>query len=271
MNGLKAVLSLGTSSSKESIIQILAEKQPLTAKEIHNSMKRQGKNGHTYQATHKAIKEMVGQSVLVEADKKYSISGKWVEGISEFGKSIRKTKTGNEEVVLDSLYEVDTFLLDFVKEHPPSTITTEKPFLGLHWNHLWVPLFLTNEVYATVKEMEPLFDMHSLSKGSTHLDKWCESFWKKIGMKVKTGAKISDMVDLMIYNGYVLEVHYPKEIREELDRYYNKIKRIEELDADYLFKNVFLKKIKIPVTITKNAALANQMEMETRAMFEAKK
>jgi hypothetical protein len=87
-------------------------------------------------------------------------------------------------------------------------------------------------------------------------------------MKVRTGAKISDRVDFMIYNGYVLEVHYPKEIREELDKYYNKIKRIEELDADYLFKNVFLKKIKIPITITKNAALANQMEMETRAMFE---
>ena len=269
MNGLKAVLSLGSSSSKEAIIQILAERQPLTAKEIHNSMKREGKNGHTYQATHKAIKEMVGQEVLVEAGKKYSISDKWVEGLSEFGKSIKNTQTENHEAVLECLYDVDKYLLKFVEDHPPEE--GEKPFLGLHWCHFWVPLFLTEHVYSTVKEMGPYFDIYSLSRGSTYIDKWCEKFWKKDKWNIKTGAHLTNSSDLLIYKGHVVYVHYPKEILKLLDGYYNKTKSMEDFDPDYLLKNVLLKKIKIPVTITKDAALARQMEMETRELFRGAK
>ena len=56
-----------------------------------------------------------------------------------------------------------------------------------------------------------------------------------------------------------------------MDDFYEGVRKIEELDIKKLFDEVFLKETKIPITITKNRELANQIKEEMKAYFEAGK
>ena len=56
---MKSPLSiLGSNSTKESIIELISEKWPLSAKKIHNILRKDYHLSLTYQATHKALKEL---------------------------------------------------------------------------------------------------------------------------------------------------------------------------------------------------------------------
>ena len=275
MNGLKAVLSLGSSSSKEAIIQILAERQPLTAKEIHNSMKRIGKNGHTYQATHKAIKEMVGQEVLVEVDKKYSINGKWVEGISDFSKSIKeelieKTGTNGEtEIrVFDSFIGFGQFIInDFFHKYPDP----EGKGCVCLWNHAY-PLagMVSKEEHEALKELFSKNINYSICNSNTCLDKLTMDYLKKLGKRTALNKNSSAKLDTFIIGNYVMQVYFPKNLEQEMDQLYNDIKSEKDLDMQKLFE-FGSKKHEIKALIFKNQELADSLREEARKLFGVRK
>ena len=57
-------------NTKGNIVQALSEEWPLTAKQLHNALKRRYSSASTYQAVHKAAKELVEEGVLQKIDGK---------------------------------------------------------------------------------------------------------------------------------------------------------------------------------------------------------
>jgi hypothetical protein len=96
---------------------------------------------------------------------------------------------------------------------------------------------------------------------------WCAEFWKKAGVNERIGVKLGFEVSFMVFRDVIVQVFYPKEIREELDKVYNSTKDISELDLDNFFKTVFEKKTKIPVLISRNKAVADELMKMVKGCF----
>ena len=56
---MRASNILGTDSTKNSIIELLSQEWPLTAKKLYNKIIKECHTQITYQATHKALKELL--------------------------------------------------------------------------------------------------------------------------------------------------------------------------------------------------------------------
>ena len=268
------VLNLfGSKTTKGQILKLLSEEWPLTAKQIHNSLQRKYSSTASYQACHKALKELQEEGVLENQGKGYSISFEWIDKIKDSADSLHKTysdnQSANPEMTLHSLYEVDKFLLQILLQNLPEK--GEKPFLGLHWGHFWIPLFLSVKEYSLMKEHFPKFELYAVCRGNTIVDKWCAQFWKIHAVKEKTGVDCSSTADLVIFKDTVIEVFYPQEIRNELDKFFEKAKKIEDIDANHLFENIFNKKTEINIIIHKNQKLAEQLKEQTINYFEKAK
>ncbi|MFH1664130.1 MAG: hypothetical protein ABH986_04970, partial [archaeon] len=60
---------------------------------------------------------------------------------------------------------------------------------------------------------------------------------------------------------------YPKKITEEVSKEFKKIKKIEDLNIDKLFTEIFEKKTGIPMVINKNAEVAQQLKDKIKSYF----
>jgi|SRR3989344_1223202 len=263
---------LAEKSTKNQIIQVLSEEWPLSAKKIHNLLSRKHSTNSTYQAVHKAVSELVADSVLSKESNEYRLNPVWIEKTKELSEHLSKIYEMNSKgsnIALPTLYDVDKFLLNTMLNNPPKE--GEKPFLGLHWCHFWVPLFFSISEYRKIAELLPKYDLYAISRGDTKIDRWCGKFWGGKGTNHKTGVDCAHIADLIIYKDMVIQVFYPQEIRKELDSFYSKNSSPEDLDAYKLFENIFQKPTKINITITQNPELAEQLKEETLNYFEGGK
>ena len=272
MGSLKAILEIGTNSSKENIIQVLSRETALTAKEIHSGLKRSNRNGTTYQATHKAIQQLIEQEVLVEANKKYSISDKWVEGISDFSKSIReelieKTSTNGEPVikVFDSFISFGQFIInDFFHKYPDP----EGKGCVCLWNHAY-PLagMVSKEEHEALKELFSKNINYSICNSNTCLDKLTMDYLKKLGKRTALNKNSSAKLDTFIIGDYVMQAYFPKNLEQEMDQLYNDIKSEKDLDMQKLFE-FGSKKYEIKALIFKNQELADSLREEANELHK---
>lgn len=75
-------------SSKSIILKALSRNSDLTVKEIYNWVSRFGNKSISFQAVFKVVKSLVADGVLVENNKKYSISISWLNSQKSFLSSV---------------------------------------------------------------------------------------------------------------------------------------------------------------------------------------
>lgn len=84
---------LGGSKLKDKIITILTTNHPLTAKKIYNNLKKNHKLSITYQATHKALKELLKSEIIIVQEREYEINLMWIRKIQKFSEFVNKEYT----------------------------------------------------------------------------------------------------------------------------------------------------------------------------------
>tara|TARA_Y100000310_G_scaffold59310_1_gene54662 strand:+ start:4449 stop:5300 length:852 start_codon:yes stop_codon:yes gene_type:complete len=255
-------------SSKNAIISVLTDKWPLSAREIYTETEKRFDLNISYQAIHKTIKQLEDDRILANDKNQYKLNSDWIEKAREFSEQLSdsyKTGANGNNLTLPSLYETDKFLMNVLLQNLPKK--GEKPFLGLHWCHFWIPLFLSVKEYNIIKENIPKFSLYALARGNTKIDEWCANFWSDYGVKKKLGVDCAAIADLVIFNDTIIEVFYPADIKRELDRFYEKAKSIEDLNVNHLFENIFNKQTKINIAIHKNKELADQLKEQTLNYF----
>src|SRR3989344_3021106 len=73
-------------------------------------------------------------------------------------------------------------------------------------------------------------DGYSVTPAKTVLDQWCANFWRKSNLKVKIGVKQNSFADLLVFEDIVVQVFYPKKIKDPLNSFFSKTKKIRGLD-----------------------------------------
>jgi len=266
-----SVPDINGSSSKDLVVRVLVDEWPLSAKEIFNRVKKLSSNPLTYQAVHKTLGILEDEKIVSKVNNKYSINVDWVNSVSDFASFLKKNLESDNAVfplqrsmIFSTVYEVDQFLSEFGKMLKP----TKDDEFALNWHHFWIPLFFSKDAYKSMKDLLTNSNFYCVSPSSTPIDKWVANFWNNAGVHEKVGVKGAYGIDMVVFRDVIVQVFYPKEIKELIDKVYNSTKDPSKLDIDKFFKTVFEKKTRIPVLITKNEEVAKELLTQTKAFFD---
>lgn len=257
-------------STKDLIFNVLFEEWPLSAREIHVRVKKISSKNISYQAVHKLLLNLVELNVLLRDNNKYFFNKFWVENNVVFLTKLKKnldigSKVFNfeEKYVFDTIYDVDKFLVETCKKLD----VTKDDEIVLQWIHFWIPLFLENETYCMMKNFILHSNFYSITPNSSPIDMWCAEFWKKIGIKERIGVDLGFNNSFFVFKDLIVQIFYPLEIKNALDKIYNSTKDPTKLDLNDFFKTVFEKKTKILVLISRNAVVAEELRKQVRLLF----
>jgi len=269
-------LGVKEGSTKDVVMSILSCEWPLTAKRIFNRVNRNYGLSVTYQAVHKTLNKLIEEKIISRKEKGYSISAEWINSLKKYTESLIDNylhgsqninyalKNGKADLCFNSIFEVDKFLFDFIEK---LELKKEEP-LCLYWSHAWTPLFFSKEDYSKAKNIALNTTSYILIEQNTAIDKWCEKFYLNYGMNFKAGIKLHGTTNFLSYKNYVVQIFYPKKLMDSMTKSFTAIKKIEDINLDRIFSELFEKKTVIPVTVNRNPILAKQLNERIIGYFK---
>lgn len=253
--------SVQGNSTKEKIIEIVAEQWPLTAKKIYKQLTKQYRLSLTYQAAYKALQELTENKVLEKKAKGYMINKEWIEQLRSFSEKIKNDLEEASKKKINKTTHKITFNkhADFIKFHTSfleKIIKKEKKAnMTFYFRHVPYPHVLSREDIEKWKSFKNNLRWVIIAKSATPLDKWCANHWKKVGVKVKIGREIPTNAMLIIVNNHILDITLHKKAIQEWDKIFS-IKDIRNMDMNRMTKTLLSNKFKTIVTITEDEDLA---------------
>ena len=269
------VINGGNVSCKDAVVSLLAYEYPLSAKEIYSRAKRKYGLNTSYQAIHKTLKELTENKIIEKKGKEYQLNLEWINSLKKFTEQLLSKEEnkltvfeainkGVSNLYFEDLASVDRFLLSAGE----AIISKEKKPLYYYWFHSWTPLFFSKEGYEKMRNLVENTDLFVLIKGNSALDRWCGQILKKFNQNnFKLNVKNMNIPEFLVYEDYIFQVFYPKGIIEKVNKEFKKIKKIEDLNIDKIFVEIFEKKVGIPVVVNKNALLAEQLKQKIKSYF----
>lgn len=259
---------LETNSTKSLIIKILSENQSLSLKELHAKLQKQKQL--SYQATHKAVSEMVNEKILLKTMKtKYEINKDWAHQLEELAKLVQKN-TNTKDIV--KVYNYDTFgefvsaIIRLVHDAPnpeklPGVCITK---------HAWPPIGLSKQDYELLHELLAQTKYHDISTKDTPLGKAFAKTLEKMGKKVIVGSKLTSPLDFICTGNDVFEVVFDDSIQKELDRIFNQHKTLDENAINDVLQNIITKPTQIKIIHTNSEKYAKNLRTKIMKEFEKK-
>jgi len=265
---------------KGKIIELISNNPPLTAKQIYSKLQRQYALTSTYQATHKTLKQMLGESILIKEKGLYTINPLWVETFRKNAEQLsQKIKSEIKEIPLKDMNEGETqhlifkgilevgwFLVDKIMTAPNPQ---KKPAIAL-WRFCYSVVGLEEKHLTGLKNACKQNEWHAFIEENNKVDRLFGDTLLAYGMKeIKYGVKCSTpLSDKMIIGDYIAELTYPSFFRK-LWAIQNKLP--QQLREFKLAKHILLmREIQpdIEIIITKNSKLAEEYRKE---YFKVKK
>jgi hypothetical protein len=103
--------------------------------------------------------------------------------------------------------------------------------------------------------------------GDTAVDRWCQEFWLKNDVNSVCGAGDSGVSDYLVFGDMIMQVFYPEDVMKEMDDIFSSAKSIHDINMQRFFEQVFERKTTIPVTVTRNPVLAEQLRKKIMSHF----
>lgn len=269
-------------STKDLVISLLVDEYPLSAKQITNKIKSKFGVSVTFQGVYKAINQLITDGVLSKEGKNLQISKDWIINAKLFldslqtkyfeeTKAISKSAIGEDIQVyyFDNLIALDKFwnnILEIWFKDP----NLRDEFLTQQSGHTWYVLGQLEEETAILNSIkEKNLKFYILNDGNTFLDKWSGRYYR--GQKFvytinKSRKKIPKNHYFIIYSDYIMESVYPDDLTKELDKIYDSVKEITDLNLNELIK-VLRKKTQLKITIMKNPILAKRLRKDILKHF----
>jgi hypothetical protein len=265
-----------SSSTRNLIISVLAENWPLSAKKIHETLKRKHARDCSYQAVHKLLKELQDEGIVHFKDKKYLLNLDWVKSIETFSKKVTDAYLTDKKSVLERLDNGESVNMSF------DTVTELGSFLifdwfnfpskddraFMHWYRTYSLVGLSKHQMDGMRKITSHLKLYTLVKKNSLVDRFLGIALQKVGYKVKFGVDVASECDLFIFGDYILRVYWPEALMSTWDKLWHKTKKVDEFDLDSMLRSMHDRDQKINVTINKNPAVAQQLKEKTLAYFK---
>jgi hypothetical protein len=115
-------------------------------------------------------------------------------------------------------------------------------------------------------------DSFAIVYSNTFLDKIAVKFYNDTGVKTRCirDDTFTRGCELGVYDDLIIQVHHPPEIAREMDEFYFRIRRLEDVNLVRL-SELAKRNVPIKVSVFKNAEMANQIRQSFLRHFPPKK
>jgi len=263
-------------STQDYIIEVLSNEWPLTAKQIHNKLKRNYALNISYQAVHKQLKQMQTEKMIAKDGKEFFLSYSWIKKISDYSERLKssldkKNENDSKIAILDSLIACGQFLInDFMGNETGKYQNPKNKDSVCLWNHAWPIVGASQEQHEKMKKMFSETTHWSVCAHSTFLDKITSEYVAKIGKKVVLNHKTSMNADTFTEGDYIMQAHFPEKLKKDMHKLYMKVKSKKDFDMKEMFE-FGSRQYQIKVVIFKNQELADSLREEAKKLYEENK
>lgn len=266
----------GGKSVKDKIILALGSSWPLNAKELLAHIKNNFDVNVTYQAVYKSINELLEEGVIVKIDKGFELNRSWVSSLKEYMTSVdqsyrtntpKKDVADSEQIIVDSIYDFYLFILKMMEKYANDSHVTQNPvvFRAIHG---WNALVVGKEELIRVAKVVPNYKLYVVVSSDSPLDHALAKYWRELGVHFKTNVPLTITNDVVVVGDYVVQIIYPNELINALNIFFEETKSLEEMDIIKSQRDIFYKKMHIPVITVKNKMLADDLKKETLGYFK---
>ena len=248
-------------TTKSTIVKILTEKNFLSLKEICEKLKKENIKEISYQATHKAINELVCEEVLEKVGKEFSINEKWINNLSELSDKL-KTKRETKETEA-KIYHFDTFL-DMGKFliKTLNSVSNENKKGACFTKHAWSFFGLGENDYKQLNKLLTETKFYEVIHNSTPLDKVFGKAIQDLGKIVKIGSDLDFGEDFLIKGNTLFQIHYTPEFAKDFDEIFQTHKGLENLPISKIMEKFMITKTHLTVVLLNDEIVADELRKE---------
>ncbi len=267
---------------KDAVVSFLVQEWPLSAKKLYNKV-RKAQFEVSYQAVHKAIKELLDRDIIERQERGYQLNKYWIRGIENFASQIRvayeeksrppmeKFFTGETSTTtFHNLFEFLSFMVDFLTRLHDFQ---EEHGILADFRHLWWPLSFEGEGYKRFEKMGNGWNgTYLLCRKDTAADRLVFDFYNsfKPACKIRYGVGCSQDCDVCVIGDFVVQTFFTDELNKELDQVYKIMKDVKSTAISDFLKTLFFKKCEIVLVVTKSPTLAEQKRKQILKLFKEK-
>jgi len=269
---------------KDYIISILSSEWPLSSRKIYNILTKRYNVAVSYQAVHKAIKELAASNIVVRNSNELKLNLEWIKEVKGFGERIGEMyengKNGTpsldvfnfpEDTVqlvrFNSLAEMDKLIyFTLIKEKCADDRGSDKCYN--YWRYEYWPFFLMEELIEFCKNIPHIENFHTISRNNTIVEKWVKKYYEKIGIKAKIGLNVANF-DFTVFGDEFFQIFFPEELNKKLDKLFLNIKSMDDFDLAEM-KKIFEEKHDIYMIFGKNKVIAEQLAKLFLSYFNGK-
>lgn len=266
-------ISNNPKNSKDAIITALTTEWPLTIKKIYNKLKKQFGYSSTYQSVYKSVQELKEKEIIRENKEGFEINIEWIKKLQSFTDIVEtnyyaksrmtnisgfKDAQKNDNILIlnfDTIFDAEKYLYYFIKTE---MLKTKNDSLCFQTSNEWKPIFYLRAEYNYYKKLSQNgHKCYFLCAGKSYLEELSRTFYKKIGVKVKT-TENKNPQDIIIFGDYYIQIFIPEELRSKMKSY------LEKKDIIQLLEKVLEEKTasSIKVLINKDLALAKELKKQ---------
>ncbi len=259
----------GKHTVAECVIEALAEKETLTAKELLAYKNAEAGRLVTLQAIYKELSHLLDAGVVLKSGQTYRLHATWINKLHRLSKKLdtlgQNTSSLNAMLPdgttkrtwkFTNLLTMNDFwadvLLRLLQSNPDKTL--------LGWNpHPWFHLVQTEKEQEFVRALGEMGGSMYLILGSrTYLDRWAERFWQGEYVHYAYGKSWFHQHETSYINvigDYVITVTLSAHTVLEIDAIYKETSSIETIDLAAIL-HVFTHEATCKLTLTKSARKA---------------
>ncbi|MBU0636217.1 hypothetical protein KKE06_04290 [Candidatus Micrarchaeota archaeon] len=235
MRLLGKILESGFSAqTRDQILAVLSEEDPLTTKQLYQKISREKGKPISYQAVHKALKQLETDCIVKRFNSKYQLHPKWILELEGFVEKIKaKEKEKPEELrkpevrTLNSVIELGRFLIFELMEYP----ALKKPSIWI-WTRMYSLMGLSKDEVEGVRQFFKKNSVLILSESNTLIDQFLAETFEKMRTKVKLGVPHEEPFDTFLIGNHLCEIYFEPEHHKAWKKLWEKPKTIKEFDLE---------------------------------------
>jgi len=273
-------------SARGQVIEILNRKFPLTAKQIHNRIKKFGIS-KTYHGIYDCVQEMVNQGVLVKEDRKYHLDDRWIRSICitmeriQVRQIVGSVMEGIEKedmktVTFKSYKNYVKFIRGYMNHFIETADPTKKNKICWLLDHAVRGIYNTESNAKFARQMkEKNIELFVAVNGNSTLDRFVKIIYETMGMKnMVLGAPNKFGMPIAIYNDIAICTLIPENVVARRNELYEETNSINnnsfKLPVHIAKISNYLESLEteVKVIIIKNSALVNEYKKYIFSFFK---
>lgn len=264
-------------NTKTKILEVLSDKWPLNAREIHRELAKQHSIRVTYQAIHLSMKEFLEEGIVLREGRDYMLNPKWIERIASAANSLVEKYTREHRIT--TIKEFQELNFSTIKEAWEFLLRkANEGFFGKA-DECYIQLGRMFAALLPQKDIETINNFTSqtrttiLCRGNGPVDRLAANFLRKHGAEVILGMPCAYPTNTALIGNCVVSIYviYPKEEMTRFNRFYNSIKDILKEDIFTAFSNILVKNVRVKIIINRNPEVYADVLEQTKKVLEQTK